>query len=492
MTIPRITPLALLLLAGAASAWADEEDTRLLLDRERAERTLRQQQRPQWQVAAPTGELSVEVNGQRYRVQRSLADLEPALYVAINTGQWNNAGELAAAYRELPGHKEHLALMAEGLSARHSGDYHSAVRLLEHANAAAPDDLRVQMELARIYAEDQQDRESVQMLERTLGSSLPAETRELLHNYVSAVQQRSDWQGSLALGVGYNSNINQGNGYERCSQQFAGYCLSQMKLPDPIASSLLSYDLVLSKRIALSGHHNVLIRPVSYGTYYHKRDEHSTTLTDYSDSTNILYLGYQYASARQSLTVLPLLENYHRDGNTSYRAPGVQADWSYFLSPRVKLGLQAGAKRYKYQGPDSRYYADYTQRGAGVSLTYYPEPNTSIYGGVDYYRKSYALSVNSSQEQVWRAGVFHQFETAGLFANLMVLQRDFSNDDESYFYGVQREDQQRMLIATLGASKLAIHGAYPELRFKRTLNDSNSVFNGYQQSEITLQVRKHF
>ncbi|MBN9374651.1 MAG: DUF560 domain-containing protein, partial [Cellulomonas sp.] len=154
------------------------------------------------------------------------------------------------------------------------------------------------------------------------------------------------------------------------------------------------------------------------------------------------------------------------------------------------LGLQAGTKRYRHRGPVRQYFADYTQNTAGVAATYYLDRSTSLYTGVDFYRKKYSTTVDSSKEAVLRAGMFRQFETGGIFANLLVLYRRFENDDYNFFYGVQREDTQRIFVATLGSTRLSVRGAYPELRLKHTENRSSTIFHGYRQSEVSLQLRK--
>lgn len=480
----------LLSLSCATLAWADEDDTRLLLDN--ASRVIRQQETPDWQPSGPLRDLTITIDGQVYRVDKTLGDLEPALYVAINTGQWRTVRDLAAQYRLLAGHKPYLALMADGLAARHAGDYEAAVETLARAHRVEPDDMRVQMELARVYAEDNQDRESQRMFERALSNSLPPETRQLLQSYVDAVDRRSDWQGSIAVGIGYNDNINQANGYERCTLTFADMCLMRLKLPDPLASSFNNYDLVLSKRIPLAGHHNLIVRPVSYGTHYREKDHDNPLLEDLSDSTSILYLGYQFASARHTANLLPYFEYYRRNGETTYHASGLQADWSYFLTPRLKLGVQAGAKRFHHRGLSRDYFADYDQNTGGITATYFAGDATSIYAGADFYRKKYETDVDSSKETVLRAGVFHQFQSGGIFTNVLAMHRRFANDEFNFFYGVKREDTQRIFIATLGSTKLSIYGAYPELRLKHTENRSNTIFHGYRQSEVVLQLRKNF
>lgn len=480
----------LLAMLAAPAAQADDDDTRRLLDD--ASRTMEQFERPEWTPLQPQGELSVIVDGQPYRLERTLQDLEPALYIAINTGQWNTVRALVEAYRQLDGHEPHLALMAEGLAARHAGDYGAAIERLERAHDAAPDDMRTQMELARAYAEDNQDHEARRLFERALSNSLPADTRDLLQQYVDAVDERGRWQGSMALGVGYSDNVNQANGYRQCAWDFAGHCLGWLELPEPMDSPFMRYDLVASKRIALGGHHNLLIRPVSHGTLYRERAEASATLENYSDNTSLLYLGYQFANARLTANLLPYVENYYRNGRTSYRTPGLQTNWRYFLIPKLRLSLQAGIKRLHYRGEDSELYADYTRKTSSLTAAYYLGDSTQLYGGIDFHRNDYANEVHSSEERAFRAGVFHRRQDIGVFANLMVQRKHFENDAHNFFYGVRREDTQDAVIATLGFPKLSIFDAYPELRFKHVDNDSNTIHHGYRQNEVTLQWRLNF
>lgn len=481
---------ALLALASVAPAKGDEEDTRRLLDN--ASRVINQQETPVWLPLGPLRDLTVTVGGQTYRVEKKLKDLEPALYVAINTGQWQAVKELATQYRLLSDHKPHLALMADALVARRAGDYSTAVTSLALAHDSAPEDMRVQMELARVYAEDNQDREARRMFERALSNSLPPDTRQLLQNHVEAVDRRSEWQGSLAMGVGRSDNINQANGYDRCMLSLANLCLMRIKLPDPIASSFNNYDLVLSKRIPLSGHHNLIVRTVAYGTNYREKNPDNPALEDFSDDTGILYTGYQFANARHTANITPYFESYRRNGATSYHATGLQADWSYFLTPTVKLGVQAGGKHFQHRGPDARLFADYGQTMAGITATYFPSSNTSLYAGADFYRKKYESRIDSSKETVLRTGAFHQFETGGFFVNVLTMHRRFANDEFSFFYGEQRIDTQNIHIATFGSTRLSIYGAYPELRLKHTDNRSNTIFHGYRQNEVVLQMRKNF
>ena len=177
-------------LLPSPPARADEDDTRYLLDQ--AGRIGRQRDGGAGALAPHPGGLVLTIEGRAYRVKPTLQDLEPALYVAINRGQWGEARALADSYRRLAGHKPHLVLLADGLAARAEGDYGRAIGLLEDARDDAPGDARTQMELARAYAEDGQDRESRALFEQAIGNSLPPDTRQLLQSYVDAVDRRGD------------------------------------------------------------------------------------------------------------------------------------------------------------------------------------------------------------------------------------------------------------------------------------------------------------
>ena len=109
----RLRPPALLLALAlfVPAARADEDDTRFLLhqqSRQAAERMAGPEDGLLLQ--APPGALLYE--GQVHTVPSTVQALEPAIYIAINTGQWERLAEFVSRYRLLQGHRPALAQMA--------------------------------------------------------------------------------------------------------------------------------------------------------------------------------------------------------------------------------------------------------------------------------------------------------------------------------------------------------------------------------------------
>lgn len=492
MPLRRTAALCLLLAClPPAAARADDDDTRFLLDQNR--RAAERRMQPVEPLVAPPG--TVVHEGKIYSVRNSVQDLEPAIYIALNTGQWDRLAEFISRYRLLRDHRPALVDMADGLMARQRGRYGLALDLMSRAHAAAPGDARIRLELARLQFEDNRDADARATFEQAKASALPDYGRVLTEQYLSALEQRAGWHGSLAIGYGYNDNINQANGYRECLSEFWGICLFERKMPDPISSTMLSYEAVVERRFNLGGNHNLLVRPVSYGSYYrHEDTEPMRPLKDYSSATSQLYLGYQYLSARNSISVLPYVEHYYRDGYTNYLAPGVQLEWRHAVNSKWQIGGSLDARRYHHKEQALRIARDYSQYRGSLFASYMPTPTTSIYGGIDATRRKYDIDVASSKDIAFRAGVYHGFAgKPGFYVNAMGIYRISENDAHDFFLGDRRRDKQQVYIVSIGANNWKIAGMTPELRYRRSVNRSNLDWAyDFKQNEVSLMLRRSF
>ncbi|MCH4270120.1 surface lipoprotein assembly modifier [Kerstersia gyiorum] len=482
--------LACILACPYFSACADDDDTRFLLNT--TQQQLRVEQQRDWVHAdTPAGERRLVIEGQEYRVAEDAAGLALGIFYAINLQQWDKVEEFLSKYRLLAASRTEVILLAEGLHARARGDTATALERLRRAKLAAPGDTRIRLELARLYAEDYQSHEAIEQFEAVRAEDIPPETRSTIDTYIAAVAQRNRWHGSLSIGGGYSNNINQANGAQRCVVQILQQCFVTESLPAPVASSFLNYQLSLQKRIALGGHHNLLLRPLLYGTRYHKEDSQSSYLKDSSDNTAILYAGYNYKNARTEFSMSPYFEHYYRGTHTHYTAPGLELSLSHDVSRRWTLNAQANSKRYHYSDAEKLYFSDYTQSSAGLGANFQLSATGSLFAGVDWTRRRYPWAAASSKDQAWRIGLFKYFDN-GFYLNAMALYRDSRYDERTFLSDNPRKDIQKMLIATLGMPRWRIGSIYPEIRFKRLINDSNIIHYQYRQSEASLNFKYIF
>ena len=99
----------------SAAAFADDDDTRLLLDNARFQ--MRQQQAEAFSSDGLSDSGSIEIDGETYLVPNTANDLEPGIYYAIDGPQWGNVREFLRRYRSPPHHKPHLVRLAAALPA---------------------------------------------------------------------------------------------------------------------------------------------------------------------------------------------------------------------------------------------------------------------------------------------------------------------------------------------------------------------------------------
>ena len=493
----RLRPPALLLALAlfVPAARADEDDTRFLLhqqSRQAAERMAGPEDG--LLVQAPPGALLYE--GQVHTVPSTVQALEPAIYIAINTGQWERLAEFVSRYRLLQGHRPALAQMALALLARQQGDVAQALRLMESAQAAEPQDARIALELARLLFEDNRDTEARAAFTRAQQAGLPDTVQALVGQYQQALKERSGWHGSMAVGLGHNSNINQASGDVTCFVELGGVCVFERRMPEAIRSGLLNYELALQRRWHLGGNHNLQVRPVSYGSYYERLDAGgSTPVSDYGNATSVLYLGYQWLDAKRTLNVTPYVEHFYRNRSTDYVAHGLQLEGQFVVGSRWRLGASADTKRYVHTDQGRRVSgSDYTQHQFGLSASYALSSRSMLYGGADMVRKKHPVAQASTRDKVLRAGIYHGFEgKAGLFVNATGIWRGSRSDAFDGFFGARRHDRQQVFIASLGANGWKLAGLSPELRLRYSHNRSNLAWAfGFEQTEVSVLLRHSF
>lgn len=493
----RFTPLRILslclLASHGAALLADEDDTRQLLNK--IDRTVDERERthvPKVDPAEHDASL-ITIEGQTYNVQNTLQDLGPAIYVALNLQQWEKVRQFVARYRQLPGHEQALVYLAQGMLARQQRDHGQAIEALRQALALEPGQVRARLELARTLFEDNQSAEARSLFDEVKLADLPQAVLPILQGYQHALDERDSWHGSLAAGFGYNSNINQANGMLTTTRVcYILECVDySRKMPDPIKSSSLVYDLAAERRLQLSGNHHLLVRGLSYGNQYHRHSD-ETPQTWYDENTSVLYAGYNYLSALHDVSVTPLFENYSNDHHTKYQASGARGEWKYALTDRWRTSLLGQYKHFRFQGEQRDYFEDFDERMLGGSLSYLLDSRTLLFGGVTYTRRTQSEASASNREYMGNAGVYRMFDS-GVNLSLTALYRETRYDEEDAFLGGLRKDRQQIYIANLGMPRFSVAGVVPNLYVKRTVTDSSIDWAyAYRQTELALKFEKAF
>jgi tetratricopeptide (TPR) repeat protein len=487
-----LLPLVILAVAWPVAVLAqDNDDTRLRLnqtvERKAADREADLLKDAQDGAAVPS---TLVIDGRTYAVGATVSEMGEALYVSVARRQWPDARRFLKAYLALPGHDPMLVLYAQGMLARQGGDLPGAERAFRALLALQPDFLPGQVELARVLFENQQDRDALRAFE-AIKAALPkddaraAGVGRTVDSFIAALKHRRSWQGSIAAGPSYNSNINQSSGAYTCLLPGpGGLCFFDRKAPDPIGAGGVNFEATASRRLPWRGHSGLLARALLYGDVYPDDNR-------YSQATLTTQLGYDYRTARYGYALSPSLDLGAFGSNLLYDAWGVHAEGTYNLSSATALKLEGDRKTLRYRQAD---FAALTGGMTSVFATVwhvFPGQWTAS-GGFDFTDKAADDPVNAYQQTGLRLGLGRPLGkgfNAYLFASLR--HRDYGA--WSALLAARRRDDEQNIVSILKMPKFRFAGAVPSLTLQYNRVNSNvDWLYSYRKVAVSLKLERAF
>lgn len=461
---------AMALPSAALAQSSTDQDTRLRLDQQmegqkRAAETELLEDADALDVPA-----SLEIDGQTYSVGDNVNEMGKALYISIARRQWPDVQRFLAAYERYPGRDPMLVRYARGGLARKGGDLSTAEGEYRALLALQTDFLPGQLELARVLFENHKDREARRAFESarallTEQGDEAVNVRQTVDAFLHALERRRGWQGRVAIGPTYNTNLNQSSASYTCLLEADdGTCLFDRKVPDPIAAAGINFEGTLGRDIPLGGHHGIRVRGLFYGDIY--PDQH-----DYSQAMAVGRLGYRYQSVRNTIVLSPSFESASLGSSILYDAPGVNAEWTHILSASAMLRLEGQYRDFRY-----RLKAYDAQNGplTDISLTawYLLAPSWTLFGGPDFAAKDTDDAVNSYDQGGVRLGVNKTF---GADASLLLIGSYRYRKYRAYsaIFDAQRQDDQFNITAIARFPALRFAGLVPELVVQHNRVESN-------------------
>lgn len=433
---------------------------------------------------------SLEINGQTYSVGDNVNDMGKALYILIARKQWLDVQRFLAAYQRYPDRDPMLVHFAEGSLAREGGDLSAAEAEYRALLEFQVDFLPGQLELARVLFENHKDREARRAFEDA--HALLAEqgdqavkVRQTVDAFLHALDQRRGWQGRVAVGPTYSTNLNQSSASYTCLLEADdGTCLFDRKVPDPIAAAGVNFEATLGRDIPLGGHHGIRARGLLYGDIY--PDHH-----DYSQTTAIGRVGYRYQSARNTIALSPSFEIGSLGSSILYDAPGINAEWTHILSPSAMLRLEGTYRDFRY-----RLAAYNRQDGplTDISLTawYAVAPGWTLFSGPDFSAKDTDDPVNSYDQGGVRLGLNKSFE---MHASLLLIGSYRYRRYRAYseLFAAQRQDDQFNATAIARFPALKFAGLVPEIVVQHAHIESNiDWLYSYDRTSASLRLSHAF
>ena len=474
----------------AAAQDTADQDTRLRLDAQ-IEGQKRKSETDLLEDTDATGvPTSLEIDGQTYSVGDNVDDIGKALYVSVTRRRWADVRRFLAAYERHPGHDPMLAHFARGGLARQAGDPGLAEDHYRAMLDLQPAFLPGRLELARVLFENHKDREARRAFE-SLHADLAADgdkaagVRRTVETFLVALRKRRAWQGSVAIGPTYSSNLNQSSDSYTCLLEAAdGTCLIDRAVPDPIAATGINFEATLGRDIPLSGHHGIRARALVFGDIFPGHH-------DYSQATAIGRIGWRYQSARNIVALSPSFEVGSLGSSLLYEAPGINVEWTHMLAPRTTLRLETNYRDLSYH---QRAYRAQDGGQTDLRLTGWQAlpGGWTLFGGPDLSAKDTEDPVNAYRQWGARIGVHKAF---GAKASLLLIgsYRNRKHRAYSELFGAQRQDDQLNATAIARFPMFAFVGLVPELVVQHNRVKSNiDWLYSYKRTAASLRLSHAF
>lgn len=477
---------ALLTAAPVVAQTDNASDTRLRLDQQLDRQRASREARAIEEAQALDGDTSsLTIDGQTYSVGNTVDEIGQALYISVSRKQWPDVRRFLAAYEKLDGHDPMLVEYALGALAREKRDLAAAERHYRALLAIKADFVPGQLELARVLFDNRKDRESkraFQSVRDQLAAAGPQAEKVVgtVDTYLAALKRRRSWQGSIAIGPGYSSNLNQSSASYTCLLATDdGTCLIDRQVPPAIAAAGVNFEAALARDIPLDGHNGLRARAILYGDIY---PEHH----DYSQATAIARLGYQYQTARNAISLSPSFEIGSLGSSILYKAPGLNAEWTHTISPRALVRIEGNYRDFHYSdvafAPQNGPQTDVAMTG-WYSLT----PTLTLFGGPDVVAKDADSSVEAYRQWGGRLGINKTFgNVASLF--LMGSYRHRRHRAYSELFEAQRRDRQFNVIGIARLPILKLGPLVPEIVVQHNRVTSNIDWL-YSYKRTTASVR---
>ena len=492
------TLLCCLTLLAASSLYADD-DTQLRLNQSLDQNLLQQQHQLQQQgTIRDTEKLpSILINGQIFAVEKNQDDLAKALYLAVMQKQWGNAAVYLKHYQQYQDYDQALTDFAEGALARAQGQLKLAEQKFQSSLNKQPNNLICELELARVLFEQQKNKEAARLftsIQNKLGQSdravIPPEVEQTVNLFVKALNQRDSWQGSVAIGPSYATNLNSSS---EQSKTWTLYGMDQdgniipahmtRGSPKAISAKGVDYEASLIKRFSLYGNHGISLRGLAYGQSY---DDHA----DYNESTLNINAGYSFFDLKNQISIAPLFEHKRYANDGLYNAWGARAEWMRFIAADKAFKLEAEIKDLDYQK-----YKTLDGKESSAMFTFWKilPKQWTLFSGLDVLdHNTQEKYMAAYQQQGGRLGLSKSWNV-GLNTTLFTSYRWRQFDRYAESLEARRHDFEQNYTFVVQMPRFKFYGVTPNLTYRYNQNSSNvDWLYSYDKHNVSLKLEHRF
>ncbi|KAA8730825.1 DUF560 domain-containing protein [Acinetobacter qingfengensis] len=486
--------------------YAADEDTQLRLNQDIQQQQLQREQNIKALRKQDTSELpTILINGEAIKVEQNIEEVGRALYLSVMQNQWQAVKIYLDAYVKLENYDQSLALFAQGALARVQGHPKQAEQDFKQALELQPQNQIIKLELARVLTEQQKNKEAKQVFQQVKDHLAPSTDRTAqnivknVESYLNGLKQRDAWQGSIAFGGRYATNLNNSAEYNNTITWYAAdtngdYLLDKdgnkifvanqnESSPDPINATGLDYEATLSKRWSLSSNHGIAFRGLGYGQVYPNEP-------DYNELTFNFNAGYSYQDQKNQILFAPVFEHKYFGHDPYYNAWGGRAEWMRFIGQDKAFKLETEIKDFNYSNYTTQNGVEYS---AFATFWKILPKQWSLNAGLDYVDHNTEEQYYTAYEQQGlRLGVTKQFN-AGFNASLTNSFRWRQYDKYVAVFGTRRHDFEQNYNVTVSAPRWQFYGLIPTLNYRYTHNKSNVYqYYSFDKHNISLKLEHRF
>lgn len=377
-----------------------------------------------------------------------------------------------------------------GLDEYSQGRYEASIFALERALAMQPDFHDARFAIIRAYIATGEYVSANVELDSLAQANLTDEQRRqvtgLHQNILAGMEKgRRKWQGSIALGVGTDSNINAGPDSNVDDQYGTSSLINgTQSLDDSFAE--LSADIQYT-RFTDSGYMLFAGGRLENRLYGQEGDFDALTLAAFG--------GMIFEAGDEQYRLSVLAQQYSVEGQTGVSGDqqqlGAQLHWKHRLDSRRHAGAFMQAASIGYPDQPAR---DVTQLVAGVSWdqtfqqALKPVMSARLYTAVDQEAEASRQDMGRSFNGL-QLGINIQPDAGQQgYCNLSYQQSDY--DAEHPDFHLVREDTLTHIVLGWVSQLGDDWQLQPEARYTR--NSSNLAVNDFDRSQLMLQARRQF
>jgi len=371
-----------------------------------------------------------------------------------------------------------------GTAALDSGHISESIMILQRTLDVEPDLSGARLELARAFFEQGDNEQARHHFNLLKQQSMPPRVAKVVDQYLTAIERKSSkYQSkfipSVSFNLGYDSNVNAATEDEL----FLGFFLNENNIAQESEFVQLELSSLYSK-------------PVSPDTLFFvdaKLSHRANPQASFVDLTGLnISSGFRWDMKNSDFGLKLGGRNQQVDGGFNRETVYLQGSFLYQVSDKFKLNTLLTNNQNRYQ--DNVEIRDVDQILTSVGFQYFADnKNDSIglfylLGEDDALIKSSAYSNERKGVQLTAQKVF----SADLLLTGVALVNQVDYVGETLFFGVTREDKQKILALSLHWFNLTESNWRLSTSLSYIDNQSNVPLYDFERAELSLTMQKQF